>query len=263
MYRVLLAEDEAMIRSGLRKLVEDVIGGFKVSFEAVNGAEAVAYLKEDMPDLVITDIRMPEINGIEVVRWIKEHYPSMRMVILSGYSEFEHARQAMRYGVIDYLLKPVDRVEFAQCLKKIKADLDQDRNKAMELQERKDGLPRIPDREGVDQADNEDHYLIRRVKELIHEKLQDDASLQSIADHVNMNYQYLSSLFKTVTNQNYSEYVKEAKLNKAKQLLKTTNLKIYEIAELCGYASPKHFMTLFKQVVQMTPLDYRKRMNEQ
>src|SRR5690606_14366112 len=105
-------------------------------------------------------------------------------------------------------------------------------------------------------------HVIRKVKELIHGNLHQDVSLQYVADHVNMNYQYLSVLFKSETNKNFSDYVKEARINKAKQLLKTTNLKIYEVSQLCGYASSKHFMTVFKQSVDITPTEYRRQLNE-
>ncbi|ANE45160.1 AraC family transcriptional regulator [Paenibacillus swuensis] len=247
MYKVLLIEDEIQIRSGLRTLVEDVASGFKVIGEAGNGKEALAILhKGAEPDVVITDIRMKEMNGIELIGRLRNDYPKLPVLIISGYSDFQYAQQAIRYGVAGYLLKPVDRMEFMQYFMALKAELDA-HNPNFQT-----GEPQETQASG-----KENRYIIRRVKQLILDGLDHDLSLQSIADQVHLNHQYLSVLFKNETGQNFFDYVIECRMNKAKKLLKETNLKIYEVAEMSGYASSKHFMSVFKHAFGVTPTQYR------
>lgn len=245
MYKVILVEDEAIIRNGLRQLVEQVIGGYRVIGEAENGRSALDALKGAMPDLLITDIRMNEMNGIEMIKRIRDGYPDLYIMIVSGYADFEYAKQAMKYGITDYLLKPIDRVELAQAL-------DNFRRKRKHL-----GTEQVSGAEEEDIRNG--RQLIRKVKELVLERLDQEISLQYMADQVHLNHQYLSVLFKSETGQTFTDYVTHSRMNKAKQLLKDTNLKIYEVAKLSGYLSSKHFMAVFKDVVGSTPSQYRER----
>ncbi len=241
MYKAVLVEDEAIIRHGLKQLIEEVIGGFQVVGEASNGKQALELLKGVSPDLLITDIRMNEMNGIEMIKRVRELYPELYILIISGYADFEYAKQAIKYGVGDYLLKPIDRIELTQVLDQFKRRFK-------------------PDEQTLDAEDDPSssgRHLIRKVKELIIERLDREVSLQYIADQVHLNPQYLSVLFKSETGQNFSDYVTNCRMKKAKQLLIETNLKIYEIAALSGYVSAKHFMAVFKDVVGKTPSQYR------
>lgn len=243
MYKLFLVEDEANIRKGLRTLIEEVIGGFQTIGEAENGKEALLALQRLKPDLLITDIRMQEMNGIEMIKRIRDHDPNMEILIISGHGDFEYAKQAIKYGVSGFLLKPVDRVELAQFLS--------DFSRVRKLQSEQGAVY-------AEESDNgQGRQLIRKVKELVAHRLGQEISLFSIAELVHLNPQYLSALFKAETGQNFSEYVTVSRMNKAKQLLKDTNLKVYEIAELSGYASSKHFMAVFKQVIGVTPSHYR------
>lgn len=243
MYKVFLVEDETIIRKGLKQLIEGVIGGYQVVGEADNGKTALEALKTVRPDLLITDIRMNEMNGLEMIKRLRAHYPDLYVLILSGYADFEYAKQAIKHGISDYLLKPVDRVELMQALDSFKR--------------------RAKSREEPAPAGEEDEEarrgrgIIRRVKELIAERLDQEISLQSMAEQVHLNHQYLSVLFKNETGQNFSDYVTQCRMNKAKAHLRETNLKIYEVAALSGYVSAKHFMAVFKEVVGMTPTQYR------
>ncbi|MEK3884571.1 response regulator [Paenibacillus sp. PL2-23] len=242
-YKLFLVEDEAIIRSGLKQLIEEVIGGFQVIGEAANGREALEALESRKPDILITDIRMNEMNGLEMIRRLRERCPELDILILSGYADFEYAKQAIRYGISDYLLKPVDRVELTQALEQFK-------RKRRQLEP---GVEQTREDEEATQG----RQLIRRVKELVAARLDQEISLQYMAEQVHLNHQYLSVLFKNETGQNFSDYVTQCRMNKAKQLLKETNLKIYEVAQLSGYASSKHFMAVFKDSVGVTPSQYR------
>lgn len=242
MIKVMLVEDEETIRKGLKRLIEETIGGFRVIAEAGNGKEALELLHAKQPDLVISDIRMAEMDGLEMIKRIRERHQELHLIIISGYAEFEYAKQALRYGVADYLLKPIDRVELAQVLDKFRKVKQQGGNVASKE---------------ADEEGRQSRALIRRVKAMIEERLDQEISLQLIADQVHLNHQYLSVLFKTETGQNFSEYVTRSRIDKAKQLLAGTHLKIYEVAQLSGYMSAKHFMSVFKSMEGTTPSEYR------
>lgn len=246
MYKVMLAEDEEQIRAGLKKTIEGVIGGFQVIAEAANGKEALEAAKRVNPDIVVTDIRMPEMNGLDMIRRLRGDFPNLFVIIVSGYGDFEYAKQAIKYQVTEYLLKPVNRVELAEVLQRIRASLDDTRQSELA---------------GDESAEEtgESRHVIRKVKDIVLQSLDQDISLHRVAEQVNLTHHYLSMLFKTTTGQNYSDFVTESRMRRSRQLLKETNLKIHEIAQLTGYVSAKHFMNVFKQKVGSTPSDYRNR----
>lgn len=238
---VLLVEDERTIRQGLRDLLENVIGGVSVSWEAQNGKEALHILKKEVPDLLITDVRMPEMNGLDLINQAKSLHSFLSIVVISGYDEFEYAKKAMRYGVKHYLLKPVNRSELAMVLEEIKQEL-------FGQKESKDHL-----------LQDEQSKMINNIKSIISDNLCEDITLEFIGRAVNLSPSYVSQLFKKETGVNFSEFVAETRINTAKKLLIETQLKVYDIARIVGYHSAKHFMTVFKRHTALTPTKYRER----
>jgi two-component system, response regulator YesN len=238
MLRILLVEDEANLRSGFRRVLENVIGGVKVAGEAANGKEALDWLKCNRADAVLTDIRMGEMGGIELLRRLAALHPELPVVIISGYSDFQYAREAIRFGAVDYLLKPVETVELARVVERLRKRLDGEAETA-------------PARE------QEERQVIRRVKEMITAQLDQDISLQLLAGQVHLNHRYLSALFKSETGQNLSDYVTQMRIERAKQLLKGTQMRVQDIAPLSGYPNVKYFLAIFKQSVGATPSEYR------
>ncbi|MNI13981.1 putative response regulatory protein [compost metagenome] len=244
MLRILLVEDEINIRNGFRHLLEKIISGVLVIGEASNGLEAIEWLKGNSVDAVITDIRMKEMNGIEMMRRLKDQYPELPVVIVSGYSDFEYARDALRYHAADYLLKPVDKAELALVIDRLK--------KSSVKNNGPQGEASASSKEWA-----EERQIIRKVKELIDLHLDQNLSLQYLADQVHLNHRYLSALFKSETGQNLSDYLTQRRMEKAKQLLKHSHMKVQDIGRMSGYPNGKYFMSLFKQIVGVTPSEYR------
>ena len=101
--RVMLVDDEAIVRDGLRSCIDWEANGFSVETLEENGARALAYMEKDPVDLVVTDIKMPVLDGLELIRQSKEaDYPA-KFLILSGYDDFAYAQKALRYGADDYI----------------------------------------------------------------------------------------------------------------------------------------------------------------
>ncbi|HZG85824.1 helix-turn-helix domain-containing protein [Paenibacillus sp.] len=137
MYKVMLVDDETGVRNGIKAKINWEAAGFRIESEAGSGEEALRLLAErPPPDLVISDIRMPQMDGITFIKACNERYPAIRTVVLSGYSDFEYTKAAIQLGVKDYLLKPVVRSELQELLSRIAVELEQDRHqKQKRLQE--------------------------------------------------------------------------------------------------------------------------------
>ena len=129
MYKVLLVDDEVLIREAIRENIHWEEMGFELIASCENGKQAMEVIERTPPDLVLTDIYMPYVDGIELARYIHEQCPDTRTVIISGYDEFEYAKQAVRYQVMEYILKPVTPAELTEVLEKARASLDEARAK--------------------------------------------------------------------------------------------------------------------------------------
>lgn len=125
MYKVLLVDDEVLIREAIRQNIHWEEMGFELIASCENGKQAMEVIERTTPDLVLTDIYMPYVDGIELARYIHEHCPDTRTVIISGYDEFEYAKQAVRYQVMEYILKPVTLSELTEVLVKARNSLDE------------------------------------------------------------------------------------------------------------------------------------------
>jgi len=128
LFKVMIIDDEAIIRAGLRHSVNWEELGFEIFDEAKNGFEAIEKLTLNSVDLVITDIRMPKMNGIDLLRSIKENNFSQCVIFLSGFSEFTYAQQGLALGVFDYILKPMDPVKIIEVLKRAHKFLSSKKN---------------------------------------------------------------------------------------------------------------------------------------
>lgn len=126
-YRVLLADDEEEIRTGISRKIDWASLGFCLVGEAGNGEEALELADRLRPDVVLTDIKMPFMDGLELCRRLRLTLPGARLVIFSGFDDFEYARQAMSLGVSEYILKPINASELQQVLEKLRDQLDRQR----------------------------------------------------------------------------------------------------------------------------------------
>lgn len=124
MIKVLIADDELRICELIFRLIDWEALGMSVIAVAHDGRETIKIIKNEMPDIVITDIRMPGYNGVDVIRIGKEYNSDIQFIIISGYSQFDYAQNAIHYGVSDYLLKPVKAEELTKALLRIKSRID-------------------------------------------------------------------------------------------------------------------------------------------
>lgn len=134
MYKVLLVDDEFLTRDAIAKNVEWTKSGFQLIGSAENGQKAVEMIQSDLPDLVLTDICMPVMDGIALSAYIHNNYPTICVVIISGYDEFEYAKQALKYDVSDYILKPITSYELMEELQKAYKRIDETREQQNQVE---------------------------------------------------------------------------------------------------------------------------------
>ena len=131
-YKVLLVDDEEEVRNAIEQRISWEELGFEVIGKAQNGVKAMEIAEKLQPDVVITDIKMPYMNGLELARNLKEENPGVRILILTGFDEFEYAKEAVHLEIEEYILKPVNANELSECLKRLKNVLDKEREEKLE-----------------------------------------------------------------------------------------------------------------------------------
>ncbi|MFB9328851.1 response regulator [Paenibacillus aurantiacus] len=253
---ILIVDDEPRTRQGLKKTLETWVASDCEIVTAENGDEALDIAAKRPIQLLLTDIRMPEMNGLELIKAIREGGSDPVVILLSGYSEFEYAQEGIRLGVVNYLLKPVQKAKLLEAVEEaLRIAKDRVRTGAME---------KIVDKELV-AIREEDRLVPQPIQEAIRyieANVKQALTLREVAEHVHLNASYFSSLFKEKTGMTFSEFVVRGKMQAAKKLLYSTGMPIADIAEEVGYATAKYFITLFKEYEGMTPSQYRKDLPE-
>ena len=134
LYRVLLADDEAEIRQGISRKIDWAAQGFELAGEAENGAEALELAEQIRPDVVLTDIKMPFMDGLELCRRLRRELPAAKLVVFSGFDDFEYARQAVSMGVSEYIMKPVNARELEEVLASLRTQLEAQRQQRRDME---------------------------------------------------------------------------------------------------------------------------------
>ena len=144
MYRVLLVDDEALIREAISENTKWNELGYELAGTCKNGREAKDFIEREQVDLLLTDICMPHMDGMELTKFVYEEHREIKVVIISGYDEFEYAKKAVKYQVAEYILKPITAVELSETLLKVREKLDEERLKKENIKRIRGGLRKQP-----------------------------------------------------------------------------------------------------------------------
>ncbi|MFR3392599.1 MAG: response regulator [[Clostridium] scindens] len=125
--KIFLVEDEIVIRNGIKNSIEWEKEGYEFVGEASDGELAYPMIVKERPDILITDIKMPFMDGLELSRLVRKELPELKILILSGYDEFDYAKEAISLGVTEYLLKPVSSAKLLETLKGVSVIIEQER----------------------------------------------------------------------------------------------------------------------------------------
>ncbi|ARK29821.1 response regulator transcription factor [Halalkalibacter krulwichiae] len=384
-YKVVLVDDESLILRSLEKIIDWESLNCEVAGTANDGQKALSLIKEMKPEVVVTDICMPEMNGLDLLREIQQLQAQPKVILLSGYNDFQYAKEGLRNNAFDYLLKPIDHDELEKCLERViityedekkkkydyrknlifealtfgsslkddyvyvivkvefnklsltdeqqirewanqdivdtfldvffykvdqsnyllvfvgsKEDIDIQLKVQSEIQEvtnRISTLMKIAVGKkviGIDnlyesylrtsklhqsasflkmkwvteeEIKNEYHSIaspdvaINTAKSYLLENFTKEIGIENVARLVEFSVSHFSVLFKQKTGVTFLDYLTNLRIEHACVLLKTTDLKTYEIAEMVGYSDQRYFSQVFKKRVSVTPSQYRKQGN--
>lgn len=237
--KILIIDDEPKIRNGLSNLLSRR-DGWEVAGAYENAADALKYLAVSQVDVMITDIKMPEISGLELIARIREQDKKTVIIILSGYSNFQFAQRAIELGVSRYLTKPTNPKELMCVLDEVEKNLDGKQEKQEE-------------------SGKVQNLFVQKAVDYIKLNYSEKISIKEIAEQLYLSPKYLSELFKKHTGKTISEYLTEYRLDKACQLLDHAEYRVGDVSGMVGIHDGRYFSNMFKKKYGMTPTEYRNR----
>ena len=238
MHKVFIADDEAWIIVGMKKLIEKSGLPFKVVGEAYNGVTALEEMEKKKPDVLFSDIRMPGYNGLELLEEMQKRGILAKVVFISGYAEFEYAQKAVELHAYDYLLKPVKQENLNRVLGRIHEELDGDTER--------------------DEEEEVSLTVMQQIISEIQERYTENITLTELAETYKISTGHLSNLIKRELKLPFSEYITARRIQRAKELLADDTLSIEQIAGMVGYKDYFYFTKVFKKVAGVSPSKYRK-----
>lgn len=255
MFSLMVVEDNPTVRRGLIYNIRKNMPWLEVVAEAADGVSGTELALTQRPEIILTDIRLPGISGLEMIESVQRSY-SPQVVVISGYTEFEYARHALRLGVMAYLVKPIDEEELKTALHHAVARICVQRN--LPEPESRRVLKKQPHQTIKDERDNSmQRWYVDQALEHIHSHYSENTSVAEIAQALNISESYLSKLFKEQTSFSLHEYRSNYRISCAAKLLTQPQYKIYEIAKAVGIDDQRYFSSLFKRSMGLTPMEYR------
>jgi len=240
MYKLLICEDESLERKALNLIIQRRYRNIHLVGYATTGFEAIKLAHQHLPDIILMDIDMPQCNGLDAQKEICRFMPNVNSVIITAYNDFSYAQQAIKSGVIDFLLKPIAPNDLYNCLDKILKSMD-----------KIDSSPTVPP-EYTD--------YIQKILNYIDQHFLDDLNLSNLASELNLNEKYLSRYFKQKMVTSFTEYIIKLKIERSKNMLEFSDSPIYEIAADLNFNDASYFTKVFQKQEGISPSQYRKKL---
>lgn len=238
----MIIDDEQFILEGLKKAVPWESFGCAVVAEALDGVSGARAIREHRPDILFTDIRMPNADGLNMLAGLKSEFPDMQITVLTGIRNFDYARRAIELGVTRYLLKPSKMDELREAITAMTANLRRVR-------------PEEPETAG-DECSN---FIVRNTLKYIGEHYAEKLTLVETAEKVYVSQWHLSKLLNRYCGKNFSDIVNGMRIRAAKELLQDPALSIARVGETVGFSDTCHFSRIFKKETGLTAAEYRNR----
>lgn len=236
-YSVLAIDNEPYSLVCLQKFFHQPERGFLCEHTAASALAAIEWIHQERPDVIVSDIRMPQMDGLELLQYLKKEGIPSKVILVSAYADFACVQKALRYDAVDYLLKPVQEEEVRRVLEKVRRLLEPQKDQAIE------------------KISMEDTQVA--MKEFLHQNYSRSLQLQDLADFVHLTPNYCGVLFQKLFGVPFTRYLTDLRLEKATELLRMKHIPINRIAFLVGYSDVFYFSRLFKQKYGMSPSEYR------
>ena len=249
MYKVVIIDDEPIIVEGLSKAVHWEKWDCQVAATAENGQSGIEIIKRENPDILFSDIRMPGMDGLSMIAALKSEHPHMQIAILTGFRDFEYAREAIRLGVTRFLLKPSKMEELEEAVQVM----------VQNLSHRKENTEGEKE-EGGPEAAAAGSFIAQNAVKYIEENYMEKLKLSDVADHVYVSQWHLSKILNQHVEKSFSDILNHARIEKAKELLREPSLRIGDIAEKVGFLDMAHFSRVFKKHTGVSANEFRNQM---
>jgi len=242
-----VAEDEALLRQNLIKKILAADPALRCFGAASDGEDALALVNKTIPQILVTDIRMPVMNGLELIEKSLQFNPSLGVVIVSGFDDFPYAQRAIRLGVSDFLLKPVQTEELVVALRRLIHQIDAEASKA----EQEFGLG--------------DHRLLESLAEYadameawLRAHLSEEVHLGEVCARLKLKPSYAVKIYKKCKGVTPMRHLTVLRVRHASHLLvNSPTLQIKQVAHLVGFDDPLYFSRVFNQETGHTPSEWR------
>lgn len=247
-FQVLLVDDDELALQGLEQGINwDGLNIEKV-FKCHSKDTAIRMIQTYPIHMIITDIEMPNGSGLELIKWVKTNRPDILAAFYTGHADFSYAREALRLGAEDYLLKPVPYPEMESIL--------------LRMEEKIINIDKKVDFVRLEEEENQGNTgeIVEQVKQIVAENLSvGNLQRDEIAALVHLSPGYLGRIFKKETGLSISDYIVKVRIAVSRQLLVKTSLSITDISARVGISYPSYFTKIFKEQTGMTPQEYRQK----
>lgn len=261
MYRVLVADDEPIERLVITKKLNKLFEGRIEVVQAENGTDALEFYQREKCRIAILDISMPGMNGLETARHIRNLGTNAVLIFLTAYDDFDFAKQAFAVRALDYLLKPSSDEELETTIEealRLVQEQDTNKKKAEAYQTVSENMPENARDAHEAVKDNIRMRLIAGdILDYIEKNYKSDISLQDIAANLNYSEAYFCKIFRQCFSKNFTGYLTEYRIEKAKQLLSDMRVNIKDVSNQVGVRDSNYFTRVFKRYVGKTPSEYR------
>lgn len=254
MYKVMLVDDEPIIVEGLSRSIPWEKWNCKVVATAHNGLEGRRAIEEYRPDIIFMDICMPEMDGLAMIAAIHSQFPDLEVCVLTGYRDFEYAKEAIRLGVTRFLLKPSDMGELEEAIEKMCENL---KKKGLTGDKPEPASAGSSEEEDLSQGNDSGSFIVKNALAYMEENYTRKLTLGEVAEKTYVSQWHLSKLLNRHAGQSFSDILNHVRIEHAKELLRDPSLRIGEISEQVGFMDLAHFSRVFKKQEGMTANEYR------
>lgn len=261
-YKLLIADDEPLIRQGISSLDWEKIG-ITVCAVANNGKEAIDLASLHVPDLILTDIRMPIVDGLKMAEQILTQNRNCKIIFLSGYKDFAYAKRALQMGAFDYILKPTSPEEILETCKRAALQLEQEKRNHQLQSVHSEVFDKLAENLPKEEPDKEGKINVREIIRFIEQHYMENLSLNTLSRTFNFNAIYINRMLKKETGFTFLETLTNKRMSEAVRLLEDTDWKLNKIAEAVGIPDQRYFSTMFKKYYGCSPRQYRQKMKKE
>ncbi|MGB4657583.1 MAG: response regulator [Mobilitalea sp.] len=249
MFKVVIIDDEPIIVEGISRIICWDKYQCKIVATANDGIEGAEIIREHRPNIVITDISMPDVDGLTMIAGLKSEFPDMEISILTGYRKFEYAQKAIKLGITRFLLKPSNMEDIIEAIDTMVRNLQ-----AKNI---------LPGSETINAQENEkldneaSNFIVNNAIKYIENNYPHKITLSEVAEKTYVSQWHLSKLLNRNLEQNFSEILNSVRIKEAQKLLRNPALRIGDIAERVGFVDMAHFSRVFKKNIGISANEYR------